>query len=113
MNTRGSRIIASDEDGNRVTVEYDDRLSSSQNHDSAVIALCKKMRWEGHLVSGGLGKTDRVYAWIENELVSCARLWVSQDDNSLVPYNGHPFAAWGVLTVGKSFDEMQRRHETT
>ena len=104
-NCKGSSVIAWDSDENRVKLGWDDALSADQNHDAAVIALCKKMNWTGHLVNGGGLKNGRVYVWLDSELVSCARLWVSEDD-SLVPYNGHPFASWGVLTVGKAFDEI-------
>ena len=53
-NTRGSRIIASDEDGNRVTISYPYELSSEACHRKAADALCAKMGWTGNLVSGSL-----------------------------------------------------------
>lgn len=46
-NTRGSRITASDCDGNRVTVSTDYSLDSEANHRRAAVALCDKMRWNG------------------------------------------------------------------
>ena len=64
-NVRRSRIIASDEDGNRVTVSYDDALNSEENHDAAMSALCYKMNWQGSLVRGSL-KNGYVYVWHVN-----------------------------------------------
>lgn len=52
--TRGSRISATDEDGNRVTVPYDHAENSNGNHDAAALALCAKMGWGGRLVRGWL-----------------------------------------------------------
>lgn len=51
-NHRGSRIIAKDMDGNRVTVSYDAALSSEQNHRMAAITLHAKMGWTGQVVGG-------------------------------------------------------------
>lgn len=51
-NVRGSRIIASDGDGNRVTVSYDSALNSDDNHAAAAKALLVKMGWCGELISG-------------------------------------------------------------
>ena len=53
-NTRGSRISASDSDGNRVSVSYDHALSREDVHRVAAEALCTKMKWTGRLVAGGL-----------------------------------------------------------
>lgn len=44
-NTRGSRIIASDEDGNRTTISYPYELSGEAVHLKAAVALCDKMGW--------------------------------------------------------------------
>src|SRR5208282_2036790 len=53
-NTRGSRIIASDEDGNRVTISYPYQLSGEAVHLAAAKALCDKMGWTGDLIGGSL-----------------------------------------------------------
>jgi hypothetical protein len=66
-NSRGSRISASDEDGNRVTVSYDH--ASHDPHRLAAIALCKKMGWTGTLIEGGLGNKGNVYVWAQGEPV--------------------------------------------
>ena len=52
--TRGSRIIASDEDGNRITISYPYELSGEAVHRKAADALCVKMGWTGPLVGGSL-----------------------------------------------------------
>lgn len=63
-NTRGSRIRASDLDGNRVTVSFDHALNGDGNHDAAAVALCRKMGWSHHnLMRGGLGGGDVVYTF--------------------------------------------------
>ena len=51
-NTRGSRIKASDEDGNSVTMSYDDANSSEENHAAVCKALCEKMGWPGVMLGG-------------------------------------------------------------
>lgn len=53
--TRGSRIIASDEDGNRVTIPYPYELGPGMDcHAKAAVALCRKMKWTGTLHGGSL-----------------------------------------------------------
>lgn len=63
-NARGSRIIASDEDGNKVTVHYDHALNPCEMHALAARTLCKKMRWHGVLLQGSL-KTGYVFVWFD------------------------------------------------
>src|SRR5258708_4084246 len=53
-NHKGSRITASDEDGNRVTISYPHELSGEDCHRAAADALCKKMGWDGELIGGSL-----------------------------------------------------------
>jgi hypothetical protein len=53
-NNRGSRITASDEDGNRVTISYPYELSDEACHRAAADALCAKMNWRGSLIGGSL-----------------------------------------------------------
>lgn len=60
-NTRGSRISATDDDGNRVTVPYDHSLSLGRNHDAAAMALCVRLGWGGRLVCGS---TSRGFAYV-------------------------------------------------
>jgi hypothetical protein len=65
-NVRGSRIIASDEDGNRVIVRYDSALNSEPNHMAAARKLCEKMGWKGTLQGGHL-KHGMVFTWMDQE----------------------------------------------
>lgn len=71
-NCKGSRITASDEDGNRITISYPYELSGEAVHRKAAEALCQKMNWTGSLISGGI-KTGYVFVfgptWAE-----CARI---------------------------------------
>lgn len=64
---KGSRISATDGDGNRVSVPYEYALNSDGNHIAAATALCEKMKWKGTLVHGGLLKNGRsvgeVFVW--------------------------------------------------
>ena len=53
-NTKGSRIRASDEDGNSITIGYPHELSGEAVHRAAAEALCAKMNWAGAMVAGSL-----------------------------------------------------------
>lgn len=53
-NTRGSRISASDEDGNLVSIPYPYDLSGEAVYRAAADALCAKMGWTGEMVGGGI-----------------------------------------------------------
>jgi hypothetical protein len=58
-NTRGSRVVATDGDGHRVSVPFDDSTGGTQGaHRRAALALCKKLDWNGceRLVGGALAK---------------------------------------------------------
>jgi hypothetical protein len=63
-NNRGSRIVASDMDVNRVTVEYRSELNSDQNHQAAALALLAKLRWAGTYYGG---HTKKGMAWVMPE----------------------------------------------
>ena len=52
--TRGSRISASDSDGNRVYIPYEYALSDEEIHRKAAVALCAKMKWSGAMVGGSI-----------------------------------------------------------
>ena len=64
--TRGSRITASDGDGNRITVPYDHALNGAGNHRAACLALCAKLGWHGELV-GGHTRTGMVWVWANSQ----------------------------------------------
>jgi hypothetical protein len=53
-NIKGSRIIATDDDGNRRILPYDYALNREQNHSKAAYALRDKMGWTGELITGCL-----------------------------------------------------------
>ena len=53
-NYKGSRISASDEDNNRITISYPYELSGEACHLAAALALCEKMGWGRDLVGGSL-----------------------------------------------------------
>lgn len=63
-NNRGSRISASDSDGNRVTISYPYELSGEAVHRAAADALCTKMNWAGKL-AGGSVKHGYVFVFVE------------------------------------------------
>lgn len=66
-NTRGARISASDQDGNRVTISYPHELSGEDVHRAAAMALCSKMGWgllsNQRLVAGST-KTGYVFVFV-------------------------------------------------
>lgn len=70
-NTKGSRISASDEDGNRVSIPYPHELSGGAVHRAAADALCQKMGWGGELVGGGL-KDGYVFVFTPDKRVEGA-----------------------------------------
>ena len=51
---RGSRIIASDNAGNKITIPFPYELSGEAVHRAAADALCAKMGWTGTLASGSI-----------------------------------------------------------
>lgn len=60
--TRGSRLTASDCDGNSVTVPYDSSEDRDQRYRNAAVALCRKMNWTGDMYQGWLGN-DAVFVF--------------------------------------------------
>lgn len=62
---RGSRIVATDEDGNRVCVPYRGDLRVVDAHAEAARALCAKMQWKGRLVAGGI-KGGFAFVWTDS-----------------------------------------------
>ena len=70
--TKGSRYVADDGDGNRVIVSADHSLSAEGNHESACVALLRKMNWRGTYRGG---YTSRGMAWVDqNGLAVCKEL---------------------------------------
>ena len=52
-NVLGARISACDVDGHHIYIDYPQELSGAAVHAEAALALCRKMGWEGDLISGG------------------------------------------------------------
>jgi hypothetical protein len=63
-NVKGARIIASDSDGNRVTISYPHELSGEAVHRKAAEALCTKMGWTGSLAAGSV-KAGYVFVFLD------------------------------------------------
>lgn len=63
-NVRGSRIVATDGDGNRITLPWDHSINGEKNHARAAIALCAKMQWSGKLAEGSL-RDGHVFVFID------------------------------------------------
>lgn len=59
--TKGSRISASDMDGNRVIIRYNHTLDARGNHKQAALALMDKMKWGGTLHPGAV---KGGYVWV-------------------------------------------------
>ena len=66
-NTRGSRISATAEGGNRITIPYPHELSGEAVHAAAAIALCQKMGWVGPLIGGGLPNGNYCFCFAGGE----------------------------------------------
>lgn len=64
---KGSRISASDGDGNRIIIGYKSELSSDENHAQAALALCAKLGWHGTLIEGSMVErgvcNGKFYVW--------------------------------------------------
>ena len=53
---QGSRVKASDADGNSITIGWDHGFNQEQNHIRAARALCEKMSWRGKIATGYLNR---------------------------------------------------------
>jgi hypothetical protein len=65
-NTRGSRIHATDGDGNRVTVSYQYQMNTVDGHEYAAYSLMRKMGWNNELAGGGFGR-DQYWVMLPRE----------------------------------------------
>jgi hypothetical protein len=63
-NTRGARIWASDQDGNRVSIPYPHELSPMNAHIEAAQKLCDKLNWQGERAVGAI-KRGYVHVFVE------------------------------------------------
>ena len=83
-NFKGSRIVASDSDGNRVCVGYDH--GASDPHEVAARALCAKMGWSGKLTSGHT-KRGKVFVFAGDSILIPPP---KPDDSEECPACNHP-----------------------
>ena len=65
-NVRGSRVKATAAAGS-ITLEWDDRLNSDENHRVAAVALADKFDWKGTLVQGVLASGNHVHVFSDGE----------------------------------------------
>jgi hypothetical protein len=77
--TKPARMVATDNDGNKVTSSYDDSKSNAWNHDAIVRKLCRKFHWSGSLQSGPLLKNGTligtVWVWIDGDQIQTIQSW--------------------------------------
>ena len=64
--TRGSRILARDGDGQRITLPYPHELDTVDAHKKAARTLMEKMGWQGTLKYGWVGHSGIDYAFVNN-----------------------------------------------
>ena len=67
-NSKGSRIIATDEDRNRISIGYPHELSGMDCQAKAAVALCRKMNWRGKLLGVGI-KGGYVFVFTDSSKV--------------------------------------------
>jgi len=65
-NRRGSRIKATDSDGNAVFADYEHALNHDERHAYAAFCLVQKMGWHGFYVGGGT-KTGEVFVKVSSD----------------------------------------------
>ena len=104
-NTRGSRIAASDEDGNKISIPYPHELSGESVHRLAADALCTKMGWHGRLTSGSL-KNGYVFVFT-NTSDAVVRLMVSLTKGG--KHRGNPYCSNAVMAVLQEIAEERGR----
>lgn len=64
-NTRGSRVSATDHDGNRISVPYSHEHDADTLHKIAAARLAQKMGWKGSL-QGGHWAGDMIWTWVDD-----------------------------------------------
>ncbi len=60
-NTKPSKVYASAEGGNRISISFDDTNGQADAHAKAARALADKMGWHGKWVGGALADC---YVWV-------------------------------------------------
>jgi hypothetical protein len=104
-NSRGSRIAASDEDGNWISIPYPHELSGEAVHRHAAEALCAKMGWAGRLTSGSL-KNGYVFVFTSTG-DAVIRLMAALTKGG--KYRGNPYCSDEVMAVLKEIAEERGR----
>lgn len=65
-NTKGSRIVASDGDGNSTSIGYPHSFNSDEAHELAAYLLMEKMQWTNQIIGGGFQR-DMYWTMIPRE----------------------------------------------
>jgi len=66
---KGSRVKATDGDGNAVVLPYNDEVSREDAYDQAARALCAKMGWTGHDLVRGWYEGNAYYVFLATDSV--------------------------------------------
>lgn len=66
-NTRGSRISATAEGGHRIYISYPHELSGAECHAAAAVELCRRLKWQGDLIGGGLPNGDYCFVFAQSD----------------------------------------------
>ena len=66
--TKGSRISATDNDGNRVMISKDLSLSDDGGHEKAARTICETMGWRGELVMGWIKPGQHVFVFTKHAM---------------------------------------------
>lgn len=106
-NARGSRIAATDEDGNRLTVPYPHELSGEAVHRQAAEALCAKMGWSGSLIAGSL-KNGYVFVFTHSS-DAVIRLMAALTRGG--KFRGNPYCSDEVMAVLREIAQERGRKD--
>ena len=66
--TKGSRISASDGDGNHVMISKDLSMSVDDGHVKAARTLCARMGWHGELAMGWIKPGQHVFVFTKHAM---------------------------------------------
>ena len=74
--TKGTRVVADDGDGNRIILFWDTAGNDYHNHVRAIKHLCRKMNWAGTLQGANLLRAGRT--------IGMVWVWVSKQERSQI-----------------------------
>ncbi len=114
-NTKPSRIIATDYDGNSFTLSYPHELTSDDAHRKAAESLLAKMGWNNEIVGGGWGSD---YVWVmlpKGQTVASAETPAAVPDICVPPtiseviaqYPARFHLRWSAIPFGSPFDTFR------